>query len=151
MVKFEDLKEEAEKWAKEYCEALNNNKDYEEAAKNWGIDQEGAMLYLMEGSGEVEDDLKLFLDLKVGKCIEIKVLRPNEDPPREPILSVSAPMYTWKKIAFQELDPIKALMANKLKIDGEIALAMRYSKAAAELTKSTENTDPTLLTKYKLE
>jgi len=151
MVKFEDLKEGAEKWAREYCEAINNNKDYEEAAKDWGVDQEGAMLYVMEASGEVEEDLKYFLDLKGGKCIEIKVLRPDEDPPREPILSLSAPLFTWKKIAFQELDPIKGLMQNKLKIDGDMGLAMRYSKAALELTKSNENTDRSLLTKYKLE
>jgi putative sterol carrier protein len=151
MVKFEDLQEEAEKWAKEYCEALNDNENYEEAAKDWGIKQEGAMLFVMEASGEVEDDLTLFLDLKGGKCLGIKLLKPGEDPPRESILALRAPMLIWKKVAFQELDPIKGLMQNKLKVDGDMALAMRYSKAALELSNSTKNTDRTLLTKYTLE
>lgn len=151
MVKFKDLKDEAEKWVKEYCEALNNNQTYNEAAKTWGVDQEGAMVYVMEASGEVEDDLRVFLDLKGGKCLGVKLLEPGEDPPRDPILSLRAPMHTWKKLAFQELDPIKGLMQNKLKIDGDMGLAMRYSKAAQELAVSTKDTDRTILTKYNLE
>jgi putative sterol carrier protein len=151
MVKFEDLKDEAVKWANEYCKALNNNENYEEAAKNWGIDQEGAMMYIMEHSGEVEDDIKVYLDLKGGKCLDIKILEPNENPPKEPILSLMAPMPIWKKLAFQELDPIQGLMQGKMKIDGDMALAMRYSKAAQELAVSTKDTDRTILTKYQLE
>jgi len=151
MVKFEDIKEEADKWAQEYCEAINNNKDYEEAAKDWGIDQEGAMEYVLEAQGEVEEDVRVFLDLKGGKCLGTKVLRPGEEPPREPILSISAPMLTWRKVAFLEIDPITGLMQNKLKLEGDMRLAMRYSKAAVELANSVENTDRTILTKYKLE
>ncbi|TFG01366.1 MAG: SCP2 sterol-binding domain-containing protein [Promethearchaeota archaeon] len=99
----------------------------------------------------MEDDIRVFLDLKGGKCLDIKVLRPNENPPRDTILSLKAPMLTWKMLAFGELDPITGLMQNKLKVDGDMGLAMRYSKAALELAKSVEDTDRTILTKYKLE
>ncbi|TXT65484.1 MAG: hypothetical protein BAJALOKI3v1_100055 [Promethearchaeota archaeon] len=151
MVKFEELQDEADKFAEEYKIALNENTNYEEAAKDWGVEQEGGMIYYMEHTGEIEEDIRLWLDLKGGKCLDAKILRPGEEPPREPILSLSAPMPIWKALAFKELDPITALMQNKLRVGGDMGLAMRYSKAALELANSTEQTDRTVLTKYNLE
>ncbi|TXT60324.1 MAG: hypothetical protein BAJALOKI1v1_1280002 [Promethearchaeota archaeon] len=151
MVSFLELKPEANKFAENYKEALNNNTEYATAAKDWGVEQEGAMVLIFEASGEIEDDIKIYLDLKAGKCLDIKILKIDEEPPKEPILTVRAPMPTWKKIAFQELEVIKGLMQNLLKLEGDMGLAMRYAKAAAELANTLEKTDRTLLTKYKLE
>ncbi|MFX1340455.1 MAG: SCP2 sterol-binding domain-containing protein [Promethearchaeota archaeon] len=150
MVKFDDLKEEAVAWSKEYCEALNNNTNYEESAKNWGIDFEGALYIVLEACGEIEEDIAAFIDLKAGKCLGIKILRVNEDPPREPILKVFGSMLNWRKVAFKEIDIIQSLMQGVLKLEGEMSLAMRYARAAMELINTMENTDRTLFTKYDL-
>jgi len=150
MVKYEDLEEIAKKWAKEYCEALNNSQTYEEAAQGWGIDFEGSMLFVMEKAGEIEDDLSSFLDLKNGKCLGIKILAPGEEPPREPIMTLKGSFLLWKKLAFQEIDPIQSLMSGKLKLEGDMSLAMRYSRAAMELSNATKDTDTTFFTKYDL-
>lgn len=150
MVKFEDLIEIGEKWAAEYCKALNESPEYEKAAKGWGVDFEGGMLMIMEKSGEIEDDISAFMDLKDGKCLGIKILRPGEKPPRPPIMTLSGTFLIWKKLAFKELDPIQSLMQGLLKLDGDMSLALRYAKAAMELANVVEKTDTTLFTKYDL-
>jgi len=150
MVNYEDLEEIAKKWAQEYCEALNNSQAYDEAAKGWGIDFEGSMLFVMEKSGEIEDNVSAFLDLKDGKCLSIKILKPDENPPREPIMTLKGSFLLWKKLAFREIDPIQSLMSGKLKLEGDMSLAMRYSRAAMELANATKDTDTTFLTKYDL-
>lgn len=150
MVKFKDLQEEAINWSKEYCKALNENKLYEEAAKTWGVDFEGAMYVILEACGEIEENVGAFMDLKAGKCNGIKIIGPDDHLPREPILKVSGTMLNWRKISFKELDVIKSLMSGVLKLEGEMSLAMRYARAAMELVNTMENTDRTLFTKYDL-
>ncbi|MHA1325404.1 MAG: SCP2 sterol-binding domain-containing protein [Candidatus Helarchaeota archaeon] len=150
MVSFEDLKEIGKKWAEEYCKALNETPEYEEAAKGWGVDFEGAMLFIMEPSGEVTFEVRSFLDLKDGKCLGIKLLEPGEAPPRPPGMTLRASMLLWKKLAFKEMNPIQALMSGELKLEGDMGLAMRYSQAAMLLADVTEKTDRSLFTKFDL-
>ncbi len=150
MVKFKDVIGLGKTWAAEYCKALNASKNYAAAAKGWGVAFEGAMQMTMTKSGEMEDDVSAFIDLKDGRCLGIKILNPGEEPPRKPILILTAPFYIWKKLALKELDPIQSLMAGRLKLDGQMNLAMRYAKAAMELANAVENTDKTLFTKWDL-
>ncbi|MHA1232138.1 MAG: SCP2 sterol-binding domain-containing protein [Candidatus Helarchaeota archaeon] len=150
MVSFEELKVLGEKWAKEYCEVLNNSPEYNEAASGWGIDFEGAMLVVMTASGEIDFDIRCFLDLKDGKCLGIKILDPDEDPPRETGMTLRAPLYIWRKMAFKEINPIQALMSGDLELEGDMSLVMKYSKAAMMLADLTEKTDRTLFTQFDL-
>lgn len=146
MVKFEELKEDGKKFASSFCQALNENKDYEEAGKGW----KGALLMEMKACGEVEDDVRAFVDVEDGKCREIKLLGPGEDLPEEPVMKITGKMYLWRELAFQRKDPIQCLMTGLLELDGDMALAMKYSRAALELANTAENTDRTLLTKFDL-
>lgn len=150
MVKFQDLEEVGKKWATEYCQALNNTPSYQEAAKGWGIDFEGGMMFVMEACGEIEDDITSFLDLKDGNCLGITIIPPGGKPPREPIMTLKAPFLMWRKLAFKEIDPIQSLMQGKLRLEGEMNLAMRYARAAMELANAVEKTDTTFFTQYDL-
>ena len=150
MVKFDEIKEIGEKWAKEYCQALNDSPEYEEAAQGWGVDFEGAMLMVMEPSGELEDSIISFLDLKDGKCLGISLVELGDDPPRKPGMILKAPMLIWKKLAFKEINPIQALMTGSLKLEGNMDLAMQYSQAAMMLADITEKTDRIIFTQYDL-
>lgn len=150
MVKFEDLKEMGEKWAKEYCDALNSSEEYEEAASGWGVDFEGAMMMIMGPSGEIEEEIASFMDLKDGKCLGITLLEPGQDPPREPGMTLRAPMLIWKKLAFKDMNPVTALMNGELKLEGDMNLAMKYSQAAMLLADLTEKTDRSLFTEFDL-
>lgn len=150
MVKFKELEEIGKKWADEYCEALNNSEAYEEAGKGWGIDFDGSMMFVMEPSGEIEEGVSTFLDLKDGKCLGIQILQPGEEPPREPIMTLKGSFLLWKKLAFREIDPIQSLMSGKLKLEGDMSLAMRYARAAMELANAVQDTDTTFFTRYDL-
>jgi len=150
MVKFEDLKEIGKAWAEEFCKALNDSPEYKQAAKGWGVDFDGGMLMVMEKSGEIEDDVSAFLDLKDGKCLGITLLAPGEKPPREPIMMLRGTFLIWKKLAFKEIDPIQTLMQGLLVLEGDMNLALRYAKAAMELTNVVEKTDTSLFTNYDL-
>lgn len=150
MVKFEDLKEIAEIWAEKYCKALNESKEYEEAAKGWGVDKEGGMLLVMTASGVIETDIAVFADLKDGKCLGITILAPGDKPPREPIMTLTGSFLLWKKLAFKELDPIQSLMQGDLNLEGDMNLALRYAKAAMELANVVDQIDTSLFTKFNL-
>jgi len=151
MVKWEEVKDIVEAWAKEFCEALNNSPEYEAAAKGWGIDFDGAILMRMTHSGEMEFDAGAFVDLKDGKCLGINVIGPEDEPPRPPGLVLEGPMLLWKKLAFKELEPIQTIMKGELKVEGDMALVMRYAQAAMMLADITEKTDRTWFTKWNLE
>lgn len=150
LITFKDIEELGIAWAEEYCKALNSTPEYEEAAKGWGVDFEGAMMFIMGPAGEITFEIRAFLDLKDGKCLGIKLLQPNEEPPRAPGMTLNASMLLWKKLAFKELNPIQALMSGELKLEGEMGLAMRYSQAAMLLADVTEKTDRSLFTKFDL-
>lgn len=148
MVKFNEIKDMAVEWSKEYCKALNDSAEYKEAAAGWGVEFEGAMLFVMGASGELEDDITAFIDLKDGECLGISVLEPGEDPPREPGMELKAPLSTWKKLAFKDLNPVQALMTGELQLEGDMQLAMKYSQAAMMLADLTDKTDRSIFTKY---
>ena len=146
MVKFAELKEDGEKFASSFCKALNESKDYKEAGKGW----KGALLMIMKACGEIEDDVKAFVDLEEGECRNITLLGPGQDPPEEPVMAITGTLLVWRELAFQERDPIQALMTGVLELDGDMGLAMKFSRAALELARAAENTDRTLLTKFDL-
>ena len=150
MVKYEDIIDLGKAWATEYCQALNNSPEYEDSAKGWGIDFEGGMLMVMTKSGEIEDDISSFLDLKDGKCLGITILAPGEEPPREPILKLIGSFLVWKQLTLKELDPIQSLMQGLLKLEGDMNLALKYAKAAMGLANVVEKTDTSFFTNYDL-
>ncbi|MFW9773784.1 MAG: SCP2 sterol-binding domain-containing protein [Candidatus Heimdallarchaeota archaeon] len=135
MVKYKDILKISENFEEEFCSAINNSQDYNRAAKGWGVEFEGALLWMMGASGEIIDSLRIFLDLKDGKCLGINILAPNEDIPRDAILILSAPLNIWKEMGTKRINPNQFIMSGRVKIEGNIALMMRYSKAALELGK----------------
>jgi len=135
MVRFENLKSIIGDFTKEYCKAINENSEYIEAAKGWGVGFEGSILYLMEASGDIEDDISIYMDLRDGKCLEIKMLSPNETPPRKPGLVIRGSLIIWNEIATRQITAMNAIMSGKLKLEGKVNLVMRYSHAAMILAK----------------
>jgi len=148
MVTFDEIKDMGNAWAKEFCKALNASEEYAKAGKGWGIDFEGGMLFVWSPSGEIDFEIRTFLDLKDGKCLGIKLLEPGEEPPRTPGLSLKAPLNIWKKLAFKDLNPVQSMMSGDLQLEGDMNVAMKYSQAAMLLADITEKTDRTLFTKF---
>ncbi len=147
---FKDMKSIAEAWVAEYQNALNQNTKYARAAKTWGVAFDGSLLFVMQKSGQIDTDLQFFLDLKEGKCLSAKLLAPGEEPPRKPGMTLLCPLWMWKKVAFKEIEPISAILQNKMKLEGDMKVAMRYASAALELANTVEKTNRSLFTDYDL-
>ncbi len=112
-------------WAKEYCKALNNSKAYEQAGKGWKGDFQFVAEY--EG-GKV---VKLYIDLLDGKCRKAHEIKGG--PEMQTAFVMSGPYANWKLVAEKKLDPIQGLMTGKFKLKGDMAMIMRYTKAAVEM------------------
>ncbi len=121
----------SEAWAKAYCEALNANLAYRQAAATW----EGALILAVEADPALglTEKRGIYLDLYRGQCREAKVAT-LEDYAKAPYV-ISADLRTWKTLTEGGLDPISALMRGKLKLEkGDMATLAGYMMAALELT-----------------
>ncbi|MHA1804588.1 MAG: SCP2 sterol-binding domain-containing protein [Promethearchaeota archaeon] len=139
----------SDEWAKAFCKAVNENKNYAEAASWW----EGDFIFEIQPSGNLTKKIKMFVGLYHGKCTGAKTLADDEEyevlPPNSPprplkegekvgVEFVFSGTYdNWIKVLKKELDPIQGLMAGKFKLIGNMAKVMRATRAAQELVNST--------------
>lgn len=105
------------KWQKAWQQALQASDPYKQAAKTW----EGALVL------NVEPDVRLFLDLHLGECREIRDAGAEDECKFE----LAAPRATWLGLLKNGGDPLYLLMRGKLKlIQGSKAKLLPYTKAA---------------------
>ena len=139
----------SEEWVKAYVDAINNNANYKAAASWW----EGDFLFIVQPSGNLDKEVKMFVGLYKGDCTGGKILSPGEGhvvlkPGSDPVplregeppsveFVFSGTYDNWLKVLRKELDPIQGLMAGKFKLVGNMAKVMRATKAAQELVNST--------------
>jgi putative sterol carrier protein len=122
-------------WAQAYKTAINENPDYKLHGKDW---THGVVAFVVkaEPSLGIPDDMGLWLDVHGGECREIKYL-PAADVQAAPYVIV-APYAMWKAIIKKEIDPIKAMMQNKVKLTkGNMPTIVRYVNSSRQLVEST--------------
>ncbi|TFG04024.1 MAG: hypothetical protein EU539_11770 [Promethearchaeota archaeon] len=142
-----------QEWADQYVKAINDNKNYKEAAGPSGFPPngwEGDFIFEIEPSGPVSDKITMWIGLYHGDCTGAKILdegekwkllKPGEEKSGDIDYEVefvySAKYDSWVKILKKELDPIRALLSGQAKLQGDMAKVMRATKAAQELVNST--------------
>jgi putative sterol carrier protein len=129
MVKFP-----SDEWIQVFKDELNRNADYERAAKDW----EGDFLFVILPEGELENEVKYYVDLWHGKCREAYRVDGNKNT----AFTFSGSYSNWKKLIENELDPIKGFIRGLFKIKGDSFKILSYVKAAKELI-NTANRIPT--------
>ncbi|MEX2458009.1 MAG: SCP2 sterol-binding domain-containing protein [Actinomycetota bacterium] len=119
----------SEEWNAEYVKLINASSEYREAAHDW----EGSVVYGIEADPEkgLAENVYAFYDLWHGECREGKQVTAEEAAQAD--FLITAPYAIWKQISTKELDPVKALMQGRLKMKGDLAKAMRYTKATVVL------------------
>ncbi|MHA2009177.1 MAG: SCP2 sterol-binding domain-containing protein [Promethearchaeota archaeon] len=125
-------------WATAYCKALNENKNYKDAAGPEGFPPdgwEGDFLFVVEPSGNLDHEIRMFVGLYHGDCTGAKVLAEGEESSAEFIYS--GPYDSWEKVLKKELDPIRGLLAGKFKLQGDMAKVLKATRAAQELVNTT--------------
>ncbi len=126
MVKFP-----SDEWAKMYMEALNENRAYEDAASDW----EGDFLFVLEHDDKLKERTVIYIDLYHGKCREAYILKPGEE--KKTNFVIEAPYGYWVKVIKKEVDAIEGLVKGKLKLKGDMAKVMKYTRAAQEMVNTT--------------
>jgi len=140
-------------WLEEYRKRLNQNKEYKEAGKGWGVGWNGDFIFQIENipidkisikdlPADVAKELKeyvikgtaySYVQLKDGECTGA---RPIKDPKEVKVGFIEkGPYENWKKMAKGELDPTRALLTGKMKLEGDMAKVMRYTRAANLMAK----------------
>ncbi len=122
----------SDEWMAVYRDRINGSAEYREAAATW----EGAVAFVFEAEPDngVPEDLAALLDLWHGECREARMLGPGEaDAP----YVIRAPYSRWKEVLRGDLDPVKGMMQGKLKLQGDLAMIVRYVRAANELVHLT--------------
>ncbi len=115
-------------WVAALKEAINTHATYRENAKTW----EGDFHFVIEPddvrAGEAA--VSVYLDLWHGEC---RVSRFAVASDAAPEFVIRGARKNWIKVMRREMDPIKALVTNALKLKGNLAKVMRNVKAAQEL------------------
>jgi len=137
-----------QEWCDAYCEAINGNEAYAEAASWW----EGDFIFIVHPSGALDHEIRMWIGLNHGDCTGANILKEDEDyiilekgqkasgnppPPYEAEYEYSATYDNWVKILKSELDSVRALLSGQAKVKGDMAKIMRATKAAQELVRST--------------
>ncbi|HMF30986.1 MAG TPA: SCP2 sterol-binding domain-containing protein [Candidatus Lokiarchaeia archaeon] len=116
-------------WTDEYCNALNENPAYEDAAKTW----EGDFVFVVLADEISDQDAFFWVDLWHGKARDWAVLESADEKP-DAVFVFSGPYKNFKAlVGTPKLDPIQGLMTGKFKLKGDMAKVMRAVKAAQEL------------------
>jgi putative sterol carrier protein len=123
----------SQEWLSIYRERINGSAEYRQAAATW----EGAVAFVFEAEPDhdVPDDLHAVLDLWHGGCRAATMLEPGAD--HDAPYVIRAPYSRWKEVLRGDLDPVKGMMQGKLKLQGDLAMIVRYVRAANELVHLT--------------
>jgi putative sterol carrier protein len=114
-------------WVAALKDSINASAAYREAAKTW----EGDFWFIVEPEPNEGKRTLMYIDLWHGECRQARLAQDESE--HAPEFRIWAPAKNWKRVIQREVDPIKALMTNTLKLKGNFAKIMRSVKAAQEL------------------
>ncbi len=77
----------------------------------------------------------IYMDLFDRGARDIKVV--SAEDAKGCTFAIAASYSRWKEVATEKLDATRGMLQGKLKLKGDLATIIRYTKAAQELTKAT--------------
>ena len=138
-----------QEWADLFMKAVNENEAYAKAADWWT----GNFIFQVNPHGKLTRQINMWVGLHKGDCTGTKVLDEGEDyillkkgeesrgKPYEVEYVYAARIDVWEKILNKELDPIRAMLAGKAKVEGDMPKILRATEAAKQLVASATTID----------
>src|SRR5919206_2879647 len=125
----------SEQWVDDLAGRVNASADYRRAAATW----EGDIAFVIgaEPDRGVREDVWVRLDLWHGECRAGGIVAPDDGARCRYVLR--APYSRWKEVVRGRLDPIKAMLQGKLKLQGDLPTIVRHVRAANELVRITSS------------
>lgn len=113
-------------WLSALKDAINTSPIYRESAKTW----EGDFWFVVEPEKD-HSGLLIYLDLWHGHCRSAHIARTEAE--FSPEFRITATLRNWQRVIHGEIDPIRAILTNRLKLQGNLAKIMRNVRAAQAL------------------
>ncbi|MFX0004512.1 MAG: SCP2 sterol-binding domain-containing protein [Candidatus Hodarchaeota archaeon] len=129
----------SEDWVEAFGKAINDNPNYRPSALTW----EGDMLFVITPSGNLDHEVRVLVGLYHGECTGTKLVKEGEETEAEFVITGNYDNVL--QVIKNEIDPIRAIMAGKLKLEGNMAKVMRHTKAAQEIVVSLGNIETEFL------
>lgn len=121
-------------WTAAFKDAINRNPGYAKAGKDW---THGKVAYVVKARPAlgIDRDTAMVLDLHAGSCREAQMV--GGDEAKQADFVIVAEFERWKEVLSGEVDPTKAMMQNKLKLEkGHLPTIVKYVVASKELVRS---------------
>jgi putative sterol carrier protein len=126
-------------WTTAFQDAVNANAGYREAGKGW---VHGKVAYVLKADDRIgtERDMAMLLDLHQGQCRNATYVPAEEAQSADFVIVAEYPR--WKEVLSGEVDPTKAMMQNKLRLEkGHLPTIVKFVLASKELVKSATAID----------
>lgn len=120
----------SQEWADAVRGAVNANSEYAEAATAW----EGDILLSVRPDPKAPAGGGVRLDLFHGECRSATFVPDPSSVACE--FTFEAARADWARMVKRELDPVKAILDGTIRIRGNLAKLMRYTKASKALVES---------------
>ena len=125
----------SKEWLTQWKENINNSENYRQQGKGWNAPIILKITSPTLSSLKEQDETGIFLDLKYGKCEEIRYSKPEDEIKSDVILKANEA--AWIRLIEKDRDPTKLIMLGKISMEkGSLVLLSIQRKAAIELIKA---------------
>lgn len=126
-------------WARALREEINGSSEYRNAARDWGVDFNGNLVFAFEADAALEKPLYLFLNLKAGSC---EVAEFISDANRSDVgFVLRAPFRLWRDILERRTMAATAILTGKMSVDGSKMTLLKHTSASRALIHCTASVD----------
>ena len=133
------LKFPSAEWTAAFKDAVNANAAYRTAGKDW---THGKVAYVVKADARLgtDVDMAMVLDLHQGACRGAEYVPADVASAAEFVIVAEYPR--WREVMSGQVDPTKAMMQNKLKLQkGHLPTIVKFVVASKELVKSALTLD----------
>jgi putative sterol carrier protein len=120
-------------WMQVLQNHINTDAHYADVAKNW----EGDVLIIVDPQGKVTNQTNFYFGLWHGKCTHVEM--DVDLATSKPAFTLRAPYENYLAILTGKLDPMAAMMTNKLHVKGSMAYMMRNVPTVLEFVRCAKD------------
>jgi putative sterol carrier protein len=115
-------------WADALVEELNGSSEYRNAAKSWGVDFNGNLLFVFEAGDGLPASVHLLIRLRGGSCSGAEFIPDGAHPDAGFVLL--APYSLWRDVLARKTLAATAILTGRLRVQGENKMILLKHTAA---------------------